>query len=111
MGESSLYLMRSRNFQKIGVKSTVLELQKSLKYKSSSLINFQINGTIFLQKSRFPGFTTKIRYSRRKLIEGKSHFSYNPLLGHSALPPKTIPYDVVAVSHFLSHGSKVNRLT
>merc|ERR1712030_5725 len=74
--------------KKIGVKSTVFELQKSLKYKSSSLINFQINETIFLQKSRFPGFSTKIRYSRRKLIEGKSHFSYNPLLDHSALPPK-----------------------
>ena len=30
---------------KIGVKSTIFELQKSLKYKSSSLINFQINRT------------------------------------------------------------------
>ena len=32
-------------FIKIGVKSTVLELQKSYRYKSSSIINFQNNGT------------------------------------------------------------------
>ena len=31
----------AENFRKIGVKSTVLELQKTYRYKSSSLINFQ----------------------------------------------------------------------
>ena len=33
----------AENFRKIGVKSTVLELQRSYRFKSSSLINFQNN--------------------------------------------------------------------
>ena len=35
----------AENVRKIGVKSTVLELQKTYRYKSSSLINFQNNET------------------------------------------------------------------
>ena len=35
----------AENFRKIGVKSTVFELQKSYRHKSSSLINFQNNET------------------------------------------------------------------
>ena len=35
----------AENVRKIGVKSTVLELQKTYRYKSSSIINFQNNGT------------------------------------------------------------------
>ena len=35
----------AENVRKIGVKSTVLELQKTYKYKSSSIINFQNNDT------------------------------------------------------------------
>ena len=35
----------AENFRKIDVKSTVLELQKTYRYKSSSLINFQNNET------------------------------------------------------------------
>ena len=50
---------RSRIFLKIGVKSTVFELQKSLKYKSSSLINFQINGTILFTEISFSGVLRK----------------------------------------------------
>ena len=35
----------AENVRKIGVKSTVLELQKTYRYKSSSIINFQNNGS------------------------------------------------------------------
>ena len=35
----------AENFRKIGVKSTVLELQKTYRDKSSSIVNFQNNNT------------------------------------------------------------------
>ena len=45
-GKSLVYkACAAENFRKIGVKSTVLELQKTYRYKSSSLINFQNNET------------------------------------------------------------------
>ena len=43
-GNSEVYkACTAENGRKIGVKSTVLELQKSFKHKSSSLNNFQKN--------------------------------------------------------------------
>ena len=43
-GKSGVYkTCGAENFRKIVVKSTVLELQKTYRYKSSSLINFQNN--------------------------------------------------------------------
>jgi len=45
-GKSEVYkACTAENVRKIGVKSTVLELQKTYRYKSSSIINFQNNGT------------------------------------------------------------------
>ena len=45
-GNSEVYkACTAENVRKIGVKSTVLELQKTYRYKSSSLINFQNNET------------------------------------------------------------------
>ena len=45
-GKSEVYkACTAENVRKIGVKSTVLELQKSYRYKSSSIINFQNDGT------------------------------------------------------------------
>ena len=59
MGESEVYIGCAAEIKKICVKSTVFELQKSLKYKSSSLINLQINGTIFYRNLVFWGFPQK----------------------------------------------------
>ena len=42
-------------------------------------------GLIFLQKSRFPGFSAKMRYSRRKLIELAINSKYNNSLYFKAL--------------------------
>ena len=43
-GKSGVYkACAAEKLRKIGVKSTVLELQRSYRYKSSSLINFQNN--------------------------------------------------------------------
>ena len=45
-GKSGVYKgCAAEIFRKIGVKSTVLELQKTYRYKSSSIINFQNDGT------------------------------------------------------------------
>ena len=45
-GKSEVYkTCTAENVRKIGVKSTVLELQKTYRYKSSSIINFQNNET------------------------------------------------------------------
>ena len=45
-GNSEVYkACTAENVRKIGVKSTVLELQKTYRYKSSSIINFQNDGT------------------------------------------------------------------
>ena len=43
--EKEVYKSCAENFRKIGVKSTVLELQKTYRHESSSLINFQNNET------------------------------------------------------------------
>ena len=45
-GKSEVYkACTAENVRKIGLISTVLELQKTYRYKSSSIINFQNNGS------------------------------------------------------------------